>query len=215
VAHDNWSGEGGVKSRRPVNSTVGLLMNSTVTVRLLAVLLLISQAAALALPQSPAASRSYRLGSVGNLEMTVPSSWQDNSKTLDKPEGVTLAYRLPSRTDFYMKVTAIWIPPEGRGARAAGWVKRAVEKTARSLVGPSQPFPTLTQIWSPSGSGYYFQSPGYDRLPIGEFSYITEGVLDFGEVTFVFTAYSNNKNLSELGDALRVVESARFVATKT
>ena len=114
-----------------------------------------------------------------------------------------------------MKVTAVWIPPEGRASREAGWVKRAVEKTARGLVGASKPLPTLSQITSSGGSGYYFQSPGYDRLPIGEFTYITEGILDFGEVTFVFTTYSNTKDLPELADALRVVESARFVATKT
>jgi hypothetical protein len=146
--------------------------------------------------------------------MTVPSTWQDNSKTMDKPQAVTLAYRLPSRTDFYMKVTAVWLTPEARTSREAGWVKRAVEKAARGLVGGQKPFPALTQISSPGGSGYYFQSPGYDRFPIGEFTYITEGILDLGEVTFVFSTYSNTKDLPELADALRVVESARFVATK-
>ena len=190
-------------------------MKSCVTARLLIGLFFVSQTIPVAVSQSATASRSYRMGTVGNLEMTVPASWQDNSKTLDKPQGVTLAYRLPSRTDFYMKVTAVWLPPESRGSREAGWVKRAVEKTARGLVGSSKPLPTLSQITSSGGSGYYFQSPGYDRFPIGEFTYITEGILDFGEVTFVFSTYSNTKDFPELADALRVVESARFVPTKT
>src|SRR6184192_2586983 len=95
-----------------LNSNVGLLMNSSVTARLLTALLFVSHAFPPAVAQSVTASRSYRMGTVGNLEMTVPSSWRDNSKTLDKPQGVTLAYRLPSRTDFYMKVTAVWIPRE-------------------------------------------------------------------------------------------------------
>src|SRR4051812_1097405 len=137
--------------RGRVNSAVGLLMNSNVTARLLTVVLFISYAVSLAAAQSATASRSYRMGTVGNLEMTVPSSWRDNSKTLDQPQGVTLAYRLPSRTDFYMKVTAVWIPPEGRTSREAGWVKRAVEKTARGLVGSSKPLPTVTQISSLGG----------------------------------------------------------------
>jgi hypothetical protein len=77
-----------------------------------------------------------------------------------------------------------------------------------------KPLPALTQISSSGGSGYYFQSPGYDRFPMGEFTYITEGILDLGEVTFVFSTYSNTKDLPELPDALRVVESARFVPTK-
>ncbi|MGI8469635.1 MAG: hypothetical protein ACR2N3_14410 [Pyrinomonadaceae bacterium] len=154
------------------------------------------------------------MGSVGNLEMTVPSNWQERSKTLDKPQGVTLAYRLPYRTDFYMKVTAIWIPPESRASRESEWMRHAVEKSARYIVGSSGNLPALTQISSPGGNGYYFQSPGYDRFPIGEFHYITEGVLDLGEVTFVFTTYSNTKDLPEITNSLRVVESARFAAAK-
>lgn len=114
-----------------------------------------------------------------------------------------------------MKVTAVWLPPEARASREAGWVKRAVEENARALVGDQNPLPTVTQISSPGGSGYYYQSPGYNRLPIGEFTYITDGVLDMEEITFIFTTYSNTKDLPELADALRVVESTRFVAAKT
>jgi len=198
-----------------LNSNVGLLMNSSVTARLLTALLFVSHAFPPAVAQSVTASRSYRMGTVGNLEITVPSSWRDNSKTLDKPQGVTLAYRLPSRTDFYMKVTAVWIPPEKRSSVEPAWVRHAVEQSARDIVGSSKPLPALTQISSTGGNGYYFQTDGYDRFPIGEFHYIIGGVLDLGGVTFVFTTYSNTKDLPELADALRVVESARFVATKT
>ena len=155
------------------------------------------------------------MGTVGHLEMTVPSNWQDNFKTLDKPQGVTLAYRLPLRTDFYMKVTAVWIPPEERSSVEPGGVRGAVERSARSIAGPSKSVPALIAVSATGGNGYYFQTPGYDSLPIGEFHYIVAGVLDLGGVTFIFTTYSNTKDLPELGDALRVIESAHFVATKT
>jgi hypothetical protein len=198
---------------RAAASTLTLLMNLHVTNRLLIGFLLVTHAVSLpAISQSTTAPRAYRMGTVGNLEMTVPSNWQEVSKTLEEPQGVTLAYRLASRTDFYMKVTAVWISPEGRKSKQAGWVRRAVEESARGIAGYSKTLPTLTQIFSPGGSGYYFQSPGYDRLPIGEFHYITEGIVDYGAVTFVFTTYSNTKELSEIADSLRVVESARFVA---
>jgi hypothetical protein len=158
--------------------------------------------------------KTYRLGSVGNLEMTVPSNWQDVFKTLDKPSGVTLAYHLSSKKDFYMKVTAVWIPPERRSSREAGWVRRTVEESAHELAeGSSKTDPTLIEIRSANGSGYYFQLPHKDKLPIGEFSYVTEGILDLGEVTFVFTTFSTSKDLTEIADSLRVVESARFVNT--
>ena len=181
--------------------------------RLLMICLLVSHSvSSAAIPQLTTESKTYRMGTVGHLEMTVPSDWQEVSKTLDKPQGITLAYRLPSRTDFYMKVTAVWIPPEGRKSRGPDWVRRAVEKSARGIVGPSKTLPTLRPTSSPGGSGYYFQSAGYDRFPIGEFTYITAGVLDLGEVTFVFSTYSNTKDLPEIMDSLRVVESAHFDA---
>ena len=186
-------------------------MKLQTTSRLVAILFVVSSVPSLTISQS-ISSRTYRMGSVGNLEMAVLSHWQEVVKTLDKPNGVTLAYRLPSRTDFYMNVTAVWIGPEGRASRKAGWVRRAVEESARSVAGYSKTLPKLTPIFSPGGNGYYFQSPGYDRLPIGEFHYITEGIVDFGEVTFVFTIYSNTQDLSEIADALRVIESARFAA---
>src|SRR5947207_5310047 len=148
VPHQVFILSGCRNSRGHLNSNVGLLMNSSVTARLLTALLFVSHAFPPAVAQSVTASRSYRMGTVGNLEMTVPSSWQDNSKTLDKPQGVTLAYRLPSRTDFYMKVTAVWLPTEARTSRETGWVKRAIEKTARGLVGGQKPLPALAKISS-------------------------------------------------------------------
>ena len=210
---ENSDGFGG--SSRPVNSGVGLLMKIHMMSRLLMICLLVSPSApSAAVSQSTTASRTYRMGTVGHLEMTVPSEWQEVSKTLEGPQGVTLAYRLPPRTDFYMKVTAVWIPPEGRKSRGPDWVRRALEKAARGIVGPSKTLPTLTPISSPGGSGYYFQSSVYNRLPVGEFTYATAGVLELGEVTFVFTTYSNTKDLPEIRDSLRVVESAHFVAGK-
>lgn len=110
-------------------------MNSSAKVRLLTALAFISCAVSLTSAQSATASRSYRMGTVGSLEMSVPSTWQDNFKTLDKPQGVTLAYRLPSRTDFYMKVTAVWIPAEKRSPVEPDWLRHAVERSARDIAG--------------------------------------------------------------------------------
>lgn len=191
------------------------LMNSSAKARLLTTVVFISCVVSLTSAQSATASRSYRMGTVGSLEMSVPSSWQHNFKTLDKPQGVTLAYRLPSRTDFYMKVTAIWIPPEKRSPVEPDWLRHAVERSARDIAGSSKPLPALKQVSATGGNGYYFQTPGYDRFAIGEFHYIIGGVLDLGGVTFVFTTYTNSKDLPEITDSLGIVESARFVAAKS
>jgi hypothetical protein len=143
--------------------------------------------------------------------MTVPSSWQEASRTLEKPPAVTLAYHLPSSKDFYMKVTTAWEPQEERSSREAGWLRRVVGKSGRSLLSGSKSDLTLIEIHGPNANGYYFQLPHKDELPIGKFTYVTEGAIDLGKITLVFTTFSTSKDLPAVAESLRVIESARFV----
>ena len=62
-----------------------------------------------------------------------------------------------------------------------------------------------------NANGYYFRLPHKDKLPIGEFTYVTEGIVDLGKITMVFTTFSKGKDLPAVADSLRVIESARFV----
>ena len=186
-------------------------MKRYITSSLLLIALLASQAVSFSKLQSTNALRTYHVGSVGNLEMTVPSSWQEASRTLDKPPAVTLAYHLPSSKDFYMKVTTAWEPQEERSSREAGWLRRVVEKSGRSLLSGSKSDLTLIEIHGSNANGYYFQLPHKDELPIGKFTYVTEGAIDLGKITLVFTTFSTSKDLPAVAESLRVIESARFV----
>jgi len=171
-----------------------------------------SQIVSFSKAQSTNELRTYRVGSVGSLELTVPSTWLEVSKTLEKPHAVTLAYHLPSTKDFYMKVTTAWEPQEERSSRDTGWLRRAVETTGRKLLSQSsQTDISLFEIHGPNARGYYFQLPHYDELPIGRFTYVTEGAIDLGKITLVFTTFSTSKDLPAVAESLRVIESARFV----
>lgn len=59
-------------------------------------------------PSATIATRSYPISTVGSVEMSVPVHWQENVRLLEVPPAFTLAYRLPSSKDFYMKVTSAW-----------------------------------------------------------------------------------------------------------
>jgi hypothetical protein len=144
--------------------------------------------------------------------MSVPVDWQENSRMLEVPPAVTLAYRLPSKKDFYMKITSAWEPQQERSSREPGWLRRAVEKAGQRLLGQSgERNLKLNEIHGPHAQGYYFQLAHKEKLPIGEFKYVLEGVIDLGKITVVFTVFSTVKDLPEISESLRVIESARFV----
>ena len=191
--------------------TLGCFMKRHTTVFLLVFALSAMQSMSLSRPQSHDSLRRYRVGGVGSLELTVPSDWQEVSKTLEQPAAVTLAYRLPSAKEFYMKVTTAWEPQTERSSRKVGWLRGVVEKSGHALLSGSVTEFTLTEIHGPTANGYYFQIPHKDELPIGKFTYVTEGAVDLGKVTLVFTTFSTSKDLAAVADSLRVIESARFV----
>jgi hypothetical protein len=144
--------------------------------------------------------------------MSVPAYWQEAYKTIEVPPAVTLAYRLPSKKDFYMKVTTAWELQQERSSRDPGWLRLAVEKSGRALLGQAEQGDLkLVEINGPNAKGYYFQLPHRERFPIGEFSYITEGVVDLGKITVVFSTYSTVQDSAAVSDSLRVIEGARFI----
>ena len=154
-------------------------------------------------------TRSYKISAIGSVEMSVPLRWEESVQVLEVPPAFTLAYRLPSVKDFYMKVTSAWEPQQERSARDPGWLRHVVEKTGQALGDKN---PKLNEINGPSVKGYYLQVAHKERFPIGEFKYVVQGVVDLGKITVVFSVYSTKKELPELSEALRVIESARFVA---
>lgn len=164
--------------------------------------------------QSATSVRTYRVGRVGNLELTVPTVWQESSKTLEKPPAVTLAYSLISSKDFYMKVTTAWEQQEERSSRDPAWLRAAVQRAGQKLLSrASESKLELIEIKSANARGYYFQLTSKGNVPEGEFRYLTEGIVDLGKITLVFTTFSAKKDLPQIAESLQLVESARFVHT--
>ena len=186
-------------------------MKATPNMKLLLIpfTLLLSAGLQSAQAQSATETRGYKISTIGRVEMSVPVHWQENVRLLEVPPAVTLAYRLPSTRDFYMKVTSAWEPQQERSSRDPGWLRRAVEK-ASSAFGERNL--KSNEINGPNAKGYYFQVAHKEKFPIGEFKYLIQGTVDLGKITLVFSAYSTKKDLPELIQALRVIESARFVA---
>ena len=159
---------------------------------------------------SPAniATRSYKVSTMGSVEMSVPVHWQENVRLLEEPPAFTLAYRLPASKDFYMKVTSAWESQQERASRDSGWLRRAVEKAGWAL--DKKNF-KLIEVSGPSAKGYYFQLAHEEKFPIGEFKFVLSGIVDLGTITVAFSAYSNEKDAPQFIEALKVIENARFV----
>lgn len=160
-------------------------------------------------PSSTNVPRSYKISALGRIEMSVPIHWQENVRLLEMPPAFTLAYRLPASKDFYMKVSSAWEPQQERASRDPGWLRRAVEQAGGALGKKNL---KLIEITSPSAKGYYFQLAHKEKFPIGEFKFLLQGIVDLGTITLVFSAYSKEKDIPDLSEALRVVQSAHFIA---
>jgi len=69
----------------------------------------------------------------------------------------------------------------------------------------------LIEVNGPSAKGYYFQLAHKEKFPIGEFKFLLVGIVDLRTITVAFSAYSNEKDAPQFIEALKVIESARFV----
>lgn len=111
-----------------------------------------------------------------------------------------------------MKVTTAWEPQQERSTRDPGWLRAAVEGAGqKSLSQASESKLELIEINSVNAKGYYFQLTSKGNVPEGEFRYLTQGIVDLGKVTLVFTTLSAKKDMPQIAESLRVVESARLV----
>ena len=113
-----------------------------------------------------------------------------------------------------MKVTTAWEPQQQRSSRDPAWLRAAVERAGQKLLSrASESKLELIEINSANARGYYFRLTSKGNVPEGEFRYLTEGIVDLGKITLVFTTFSAKKDLPQLAESLRLVESARFVQT--
>jgi hypothetical protein len=185
-------------------------LKSCITVLLISVFLVfIPTTLQSQVPSSTTVPRSYTIATLGRVEMSIPARWQENVRLLEVPPAFTLAYRLPASKDFYMKVTGAWEPQQERASRDPSWLRRAVEKAGGALDKKNL---KLIEVSGPSAKGYYFQVAHKEKFPIGEFKFLVQGIIDLGTITLVFSAYSKEKDIPELSEALRVVQSAHFIA---
>lgn len=159
-------------------------------------------------PSSTIVPRSYNISTLGRVEMSVPVAWQENVRLLDEPPAFTLAYRLPDSNDFYMKVTGAWEPQQERDARDPRWLLSAVERVGQRLDKKNL---KLVEVNGPSAKGYYFQLAHKEKFPIGEFKFMLVAIVDLGKITVAFSAYANQKDAPQFIEAVKIMESARFV----
>ncbi len=143
----------------------------------------------LALPAC-AADLPVPLAGHDDLVLTLPDGWRAR---ISQPPGAlppTVGMIAANPRDFELLVTPIWPMGNAKMPTAAdtrALVQRAADEARSQAVEHDLP---LSEVTAPGKTGYYFSAT--DRAPKpGEFKYMTQGTVAFGELRVTFTLLSN------------------------
>ena len=143
--------------------------------------------------------------------MKVPSGWTDE---LRQPQGAvppTIAFRPRDGKGFDVLVTPIWreradLPVATKDAIKQG-VQKAADEVKKQAVEKMIP---VVEFAGASGPGFYFSAT--DKAPNpGEYKYLTQGLLNVGELTVTFSILTNDGQEQVTQDALNMLKSAVHV----
>ena len=156
--------------------------------------------------------RTFQLPEHGSLQLSAPRSWKD--KLRQPPQGMppTIAFTSQQGNEFQVFITPLW---NRMGAfpdkdEMLDMVLDAAEEAKQQAVERNLP---ISEMRGDSGIGYYFSAT--DRAPKpGEFKYLTQGILQIGELVTSFTILSNDGGATIASDALRMLKGAHQVFTK-
>ncbi len=157
------------------------------------------------------ATKKYALPQKGSFEMQVPSVWNDE---LSQPQGAvppTITFRPRDGNGFGVLVTPIWraradLPVATKDAIKQG-VQRAADEAKKQAVEKTIP---VVEFAGSSGPGFYFSAT--DKAPNpGEYKYLTQGLLNVGELTVTFSILTNDGPEQVTQEALNMLKSAVHV----
>ena len=177
---------------------------------ILLVVLLVGSAANAASSASP---QNFRLPGHGELQLRVPASWAAAVSQPSENLPPTIVLKTKSGQPFQILVTPVW-PMEGSGPLPGlAEVKQEVGSAAKEA-GPQSVEGTLSlqELSGASNHGFYFSAT--DRAPkVGEFKYLTQGIVCLGQINLAFTILTNDGQDSVIKAALDAMREALQVTT--
>ena len=152
--------------------------------------------------------RSYELPDHGELQLNVPTSWQDKLRQPPNRLPPTIAFHPSNGTPFEILVTPIW--PIGDSSPAS--TPQAMQKGVRAAADAAKTQSVeetidLKELKGSSGTGYYFSAT--DKAPkAGEYKFMTQGMVRVGELTVTFTILTNEGQGDIIESALAMIAAA-------
>jgi len=177
---------------------------------LLFIVLLVGSAANAAPGASP---QSFKLPGHGELQLRVPDSWAATVSQPSENLPPTIVLKAKSGQPFQILITPVWamggsLPLPGL-AEVKQEVGFAANEAAPQSVEGTLP---LQELSGASNHGYYFKAK--DRAPkVGEFKYLTQGIVRLGEINLAFTILTNDGQDSVVKAALDAMREALQVTT--
>jgi len=159
-------------------------------------------------------TRSYPLPDYGNLQLKVPTSWQDKISQPSNRPFPTITFIPRSGTSFQILLTPMWATRPGAVMPGSMEIKQSVERAAGNAKSQSveKELP-IKELKGTSVAGYYFSAT--DRAPKpGEFKYMTQGMLRLGELVLTFTVLTNEGAETVIHDALIMLKEAMHLQGK-
>lgn len=165
-------------------------------------------AGALAHAQVDPALRRYELPNLDTLELRLPSGWADK---VDQPPGggpPTIELGPAEGAPFQVLVTPEWKDPTSSEIRELPMLRDSIRDAAERVKPQSvEGFIEVRQLNGVNGIGYYFSVT--DRDPqADEFKYMSQGVLQVGDLTVWFTVLTNVGQDTVAVEALSILQTA-------
>jgi hypothetical protein len=151
--------------------------------------------------------RIFQLREHQSLQFSAPRSWKDH---LHQEPGwpPTIVFAPQEREQFQVQITPMWV---NRGA-IKGLLEIVVNaaEEAKQAVEPSLP---IMEMRGDSGIGYYFSAT--DRAPKpNDFTYMTKGIFQIGDLAAFFTILSNDDAEIIASAALQMLKGARYIVAR-
>jgi hypothetical protein len=174
---------------------------------------LLSLQVPLALAQAALPQR-FALPGHGQLQLTVPASWHAEVHEGAQPLPPTITFTSSAGAPCEMLVTPIWPMGDMKALPDANGLREQVASAARGVAPQAveQSLP-LHELGGGAAHGYYFAATDKAPKP-GEFKYLTQGIVNLGDIELTFTVLTNDGQETVVRSALDMLRSASHVTTR-
>jgi hypothetical protein len=152
-------------------------------------------------------TRTYQLPGHGAIQLKVPTSWQAQLRQPAEGFPPTIVFTPATGTSFRILLTPMFAVRAGMVMPTPLDVKRNVAMAAEDAKSKAvEKNISINKLQGAAVIGYYFSAT--DRAPKpGEYKYLTQGMLQVGELAPMFTILTNDGGEKIVKDSLTMLRS--------